>query len=230
MSNKKDKKEEQLEKLEGGFSLYTNGAHQPKERYIPRHTTAKSSSSSKRSQHFVPRMHKNNPLLDLKALQDEQQQVKQRVSSGPSNVTSRKKWSNTSFTIKTTDGCEIKINAPNHYQSSNDKTNKKSDNSVHSNDCEYYYSDDFESDSDNEIRVTKSDSKNLIESVRFSDQSDREDSSSDDNEPKPQPDRSRNKKNQMVLRLSQNDVKVKVVRTVIIISNQINNCVFYSSF
>ena len=214
LSNKKDKKEEQLEKLEGGFSLYTNGAHQPKERYIPRHTTAKSSSSSKRSQHFVPRMHKNNPLLDLKVLQEEQQ-LKQRASSAKSNVTTRKKWSNTSFTIKTTDGCEIKINAPNHFQSSNDKTNKKSDNSVHSNDCEYYYSDDFESDSDNEqIRVTKSESKNLIESVRFSDQSDREDSSSsDDDEPKTKPDRTRNK-NQMVLQLSQNDIKVRIVKRV----------------
>lgn len=188
MITKKDKRQMELEKLEGGFSLFTNGAHQTKEKYTPRHTTAsKSTANSKKSYHFTPRVNKtqNNPLLRYL------EQEEQREQNNSDKTSTRKKWSNSSFTLKTTDGCQIKINGPNRYDKPSIKI-KKNDNHMFSND---YYSDDFESESDDE-RDGKD--KHLIESVQFSDFSE-----SDSDEVK------ESKSNQgLIFNISKNDVKV----------------------
>lgn len=192
-----------------------NGAHKTTERYTPRHTTAKSSSSStdkKYNFNFKPRIHvRKNPLDNLREL--ELLANKDRAQSAPS---SRKKWthSNSSLTIKTTDGYEIKINAPNFYKhetSKSDITSDKKNIKHQSNDCEYYYSDDFESESESDTDDKKktenasSNKKDLIQSVQFSDLSDEE---SDEEANKPVKTNVNNKNKRISLRLSQNDIKV----------------------
>ncbi len=164
LSNQKDKRQEELEKLENGFNLFTNGAHQGKEKYTPRYTTAaKSSLNSKKSQQFAtPRTSRTNTSASPLLRHFEKQQQQQQHTS----ANSRKKWANSSFTIKTTDGCQIKIHAPNHYESKGESSN----NRMLSNDCTEYYSDDFESD-ESEVEADKG----LIESVMFSDDDDDDD-------------------------------------------------------
>ena len=110
---KKDKKEEELEKLEGGFNLYVNGAHKKNAKYTPRLTTAKSSINSSSSSN------KNFSKLNLESLNSS------RSPSTTPAVTTRKKWSNSSFIFKTSDGCEIKINSPSHYQKAEIKTSNQ---------------------------------------------------------------------------------------------------------
>lgn len=189
--HKKDKKEEELEKLETGFNTYVNGAHKKNEKYTPRYTITKTSSATNScsSRHFTNS--KFNIPINLESL------CSSRNSSA--NVTpattSRKKWGNSSFIFKTTDGCEIKISSPNHYKK-NDSEPKKTLNSnetITSNECEY--SDDFESDEDTNANKKKTLDENLIETVKFS--SDEEDTT----------EITSNKKN-FVFKLTKNDVKL----------------------
>jgi hypothetical protein len=191
LMHKKDKKEEELEKLETGFNTYVNGAHKKNEKYTPRYTITKTSSATNScsSRHFTNS--KFNIPINLESL------CSSRNSSA--NVTpattSRKKWGNSSFIFKTTDGCEIKISSPNHYKK-NDSEPKKTLNSnetITSNECEY--SDDFESDEDTNANKKKILDENLIETVKFS--SDEEDTT----------EITSNKKN-FVFKLTKNDVKV----------------------
>ncbi len=187
--NKKDEKEEKLEKLEGGFNCYVNGAHKTSVRYTPRHTTAKSSASSDKKSFVKTRITPRSNIFDnIREL--EQLANKNRCQSAPSNNPGRKKWSNDSFTIKTNDGYEIKINAPNATRpqfSKSDSTYTKITSTKQNKKGELKYSDDFESESDLEETLKKEtvkktqesdtekekpDTKNLIQSVKFSDVSD----------------------------------------------------------
>lgn len=164
-----------MEKLESGFSLYVNGAHQKNERYTPRHTITKSSSENKKSnQNIKSRI--NCHKLDVDNLKQFDmlvaKQKKLDEKSAAKKNTVRKKWSvNSSFILKTEDGYEIKINSPTKYTKSKPNVSKSDiTETAKKND---YYSDDFVSDSDNEITdnnpKNNEDYKNLIESVQFSD-------------------------------------------------------------
>ena len=210
MANKKDEKVEKLEKLEGGFSLYVNGAHKSSEKYTPRHTTAsKTSTDKKKNFDFTPRIHiRKNPVDNLKQLAFLEK--KDRSQSAP-NKPNRKKWSdnsNMSFTIKTTDGYEIKINAPNEYKpriSKSDATPIKK-----SHDYEYCYSDDFESDSDSEEQKNKIEQnkiKGILQSVKFSDDSDLE-VDSDNEVCQIKPESNVKSAKNLFVKLSNKDIKV----------------------
>lgn len=120
-----------MKKLEAGFCVYINGAHRKKERYALRHTIAKSVDKNKNQkcqEHFKPQVR-----------------------------TSRKKWAESSFTIKTSDGFMIKINAPNNentYKTEN-TTNLESNednnflNNLEKNDFDKYkLSESSETDTD----------------------------------------------------------------------------------
>jgi hypothetical protein len=219
MANKKGEKEEKLEKLEGGFSLYVNGAHKSSEKYTPRHTTASKTSTDKKSNfHFTPRIHvRKNPLDNLKELAFISN--KDRAQSAP-NKPVRKKWGDTpSFTIKTVDGYEIKINAPNEFKSPMSKSsNTANSNKNKSHDCEYYYSDDFESESggeDEEDEVEEMDEekkskepKCILQSVKFSDDSDLEDNVNVDKRTMQSNSESNNKNKKIFLKLTNRDIKV----------------------
>ena len=217
LMKKKDKKEEELEKLESGFKLYTNGAHKPAEKFTPRYTTAKS-SSEKRSFNFIPELF-GGELKSFRELSESNGGKTDRVNSAP-NAKIRKKWSHTSFTIKTDEGYQIKINGPNCDQACKSDTGSKNQKECHyieldfkRNDSDNYYSDDFESCSESE-EDTKAQSekdeindKKLIETVQFSDDSDVE-------EIKEMPvgkksrETNNNKKGQIVCELSKKDIKV----------------------
>lgn len=209
-ASKKDEKVEKLEKLEGGFNLYVNGAHRANEKYTPRHTTVKSTENRKNF-NFKPNISSNERSKKFSNLFFDQND---RSKSAPSVVT-RKKWSTSSFTIKTTDGYEIKINAPNAMKPQISKSDITANNRLKmSNDNEFNYSEDFESDSENESeenlnsnnknKANEKQEESLIESVKFSDISDIEDNSSD--ESIKQKTSCNNKK--FVLDLSPNDIKV----------------------
>ena len=246
IANKKDKNEEKLEKLELGFNTYVNGAHKTAEKYTPRHTTSKSSlGSSDKNYNFClkPRIHvRKNPIDNLRQL--EFLANKDRAKSA-STETARKKWSNTSFTIKTSDGYDIKINAPNscrkNHVSNLDMNNskitatkkkikklaKKTSNSEkitnNSNDCEYYYSDDFISDDSISSDCDESNIKNdkfnqdLIQSVKFSDVSDDDNmSSGNENEGKLELKNKEKNNKKISLKLSTNDVKVSRIKQFLI--------------
>ncbi len=215
MAKKKGEKEEKLEKLEGGFSLYVNGAHKSSEKYTPRHTTASKSSTDKKTnfQHFTPRIHvRKNPLENLKELAFLNN--KDRSQSAP-NKPVRKKWgdnSNNSFTIKTIDGYEIKINAPNEFKSHMTKSDTTSNaNKNKSHDCEYYYSDDFESESDtDEKKNANKEEKCILQSVKFSDDSDLDENLIEKPTQTSPKELVENKK--IFLKLTNKDVKVSQIR------------------
>lgn len=193
-----------MERLENGFNLFTNGAHQSKEKFTPRYTTAtKSSVNSKKSQHFTPRKNSKRSSL-LKYFEEKQVQEPFRFTETAHN--DRKRWENNSFCIKTTEGCQIKINAPNRYEKNLVSTFKGKETNEHINS---YYSYDFESESEDESKNDdisdkkldnkKTSNKNLIESVLFSDCSENE---GKDNLHNPK------KKKDFVLQLTTNDVQV----------------------
>lgn len=196
-----------MERLENGFNLFTNGAHQSKEKFTPRYTTAtKSSLNSKKSQHFTPRKNSKSSLL---LRYNEEKQEQERFHSTETTHNDRKRWENASFCIKTTDGCQIKINAPNRYEKNLVSTFKGKETNEPTNP---YYSYDFESESEDEFKNgdisdkkldnKKTSNKNLIESVLFSDCSDNEEKYSLHN-PK--------KKKNFVLQLTMNDVQVNYI-------------------
>lgn len=221
--SKKDEKVEKLEKLERGFNCYVNGTHQTSQKYIPRYTTSTKSSgysSSVSSTDRKPNMIRprvtprsnmfSNNLKDIELLMG---QNSQRCQSAPT----RKKWSNDSFTIKTNDGYEIKINAPgatrpkftqsDNTEQNKDDNNKKKDKTKRKSGSkcgggkatELNYSEDFESDDDSEVEEVIEENKELIESVQFSEESDSE---------AEQDQASSNRKLQV--RLSSNDIKVNI--------------------
>ena len=204
LSNRKDKETEQKEKLEGGFSLYMNGAHK-KEKFMPRHTVAKD-SRKKKAFNFAPHLLPSpNDLEALRAMNQAQE------SNSNSNTTTtergRKKWNSnmSSITIKTQDGANIKIK-PNNSEStgatpriSNDSRDSQSNEFMQFDPQHYSY--DFESDSmseqedghdkieeeiaDEKASKDNADSKSnvkksLIEEVKFSDESDLEEEDLDD--------------------------------------------------
>jgi len=224
-TTKKDKNEEKLEKLEGGFSLYVNGAHKTSEKFTPRHTITKSND---KKNFFKPRIHhrknqiENTEFLNALTNRDGSQ-------STPAMPT-RKKWSNSSFTIKTADGYEIKINAPQQNMKQNvsksDVTNtnttpkKKNFLKGKRTQSEFYYSDDFENESESEENdklfekqsndveqedqtTTDENKKCLIKSVKFSD-------ISDESEIEEEIDANKPKENskKLFLKLTSHDVKV----------------------
>ena len=192
---KKDKKEEELEKLESGFNTYVNGAHKKNEKYTPRYTITKASSTNNSSASSSSKYFSNSKFnlpINLESLCTSRNSSA-NVTPAP---TSRKKWGNSSFIFKTTDGCEIKISSPNHYKKQDSEPKKTVYSNETSNECEY--SDDFESDDDtNANSRNKSSNENLIETVKFS--SDEEDTTEINN-----------KKN-FVFKLTKNDIKVKFI-------------------
>jgi hypothetical protein len=220
---KKDKNEEKLEKLEEGFSLYVNGAHKTSEKFTPRHTITKSND---KKNFFKPRIHYRKNQIDnsefLNALTN-----REKSQSAPAMPT-RKKWSNSSFTIKTADGYEIKINAPNNSKQNVSKSDIPNTNTPKKKNCvkgkriqsEFYYSDDFENESDldqndksfkkemNDVGQedqtgTDENRKCLIKSVRFSD-------NSDESEIEEEIDANKGNENnkKLFLKLTSRDVKV----------------------
>ena len=202
--NVKDEKEVKLEQKESGFSLYVNGEHKLPERHTPRHLISGSAASKNKNKkqipvNFVPKLHirkENNNNNDNDS---------DRCKSAPTNR--RKQWNNSSITIKTMDGLNIKLCAPKTERS---LTNRE-DN---------YYSDDFVSDSssgDDEfsIKETSECNKNtessgrLIKSVKFSETSSFSESSSIASDIEQQKtDKFFRKKNKKCLKLSKTDVKV----------------------
>ncbi|CAF0846451.1 unnamed protein product [Brachionus calyciflorus] len=96
----------ELEKLEAGFNIYFNGAHRQIERPTPRYSIIKSN---------------DRKYLHSKLNSDK--------TNKPESKRNRKKWANSSFTIKTADGFKIKINAPttinNNEAENSDETHKK---------------------------------------------------------------------------------------------------------
>ncbi|RNA37185.1 hypothetical protein BpHYR1_036635 [Brachionus plicatilis] len=173
MASKKDQKEEKMEKLEDGFSIYVNGAHKKNEKYTPRYTVTKSSESSKKNVNFNPNVHMvtHSNYNQLRA-----NHYNTSSKSNAFETKERKKWGNSSFIIKTTEGYEIKINAPNSKLepiSKSEPVKCPSDN--------LYYSDDFESESESENKDScqkvngPSSDTNLIQTVKFSDSEDSED-------------------------------------------------------
>ncbi len=286
LANKKDENKEKLEKLELGFNTYVNGAHKTSEKFTPRHTTSSAASNDKKNSFCLrPRLHvRKNPLENLRGLEllANQQQKERTIKSAPAERSTRKQWSNASFTIKTSDGYEIKINAPDSMRKNpvttkqnnnklttpttprakavsttkkvvSSKNKKKLDKFANSNDCEYYYSDDFETDDSNnddsdisehiedddqdeiedefvdmDSKVKNNDNNSqdsiqsnnqsevsnheLIQSVRFSDDSD-----DDENIKKKQEKMPKRKEHikKFSLKLSNNDVKVIVMSLLI---------------
>jgi hypothetical protein len=240
MMNKKDEKEEKLEKLEGGFNCYVNGAHKSSARYTPRHTTAAKSSSSTDKRSFVksrvtPRSNIFDNIRDLEQLtnKDRCQSAPSTENTGGGGGGGRKKWSNDSFTIKTNDGYEIKINAPNatrsHISKSDTTYSKvkaasgKTGNKKH----DTRYSEDFESESDREeetirkvaggkVTVSEKEDKesesanrrNLIQSVKFSDVSDESDSEETKSSAKVASVAKSTQDMKMEFRLSSHDIKL----------------------
>jgi hypothetical protein len=227
MMNKKDEKEEKLEKLEGGFNCYVNGAHKTSARYTPRHTTAKSSSTSDKKSFVKTRITPRSNIFDnIREL--EQMSNKDRCQSAPSNNPGRKKWSNDSFTIKTNDGYEIKINAPNATRpqfSKSDSTCTKITPHKKNKKGELKYSDDFESESDLEETLKKEtvrkeaqesdadnkdkqNSRNLIQSVKFSDVSDDSDIEEKKGPVVSKSKSNQNQENKLELKLSSNMINL----------------------
>lgn len=196
MATKKNEQEEKKEKLEDGFSIYVNGAHKKNEKYTPRYTVTKSSDSNKKMVNFSPNVHvvKHSNYNDLR-------NNKQNLCSNSNTCDKkeRKKWGNSSFIIKTMEGYEIKINAPNSNEDPISKPEKIKNENDNENDC---YSDDFESDSEcenenlshNDNKLKRN--KNLIQSVRFSDTSDSEDENTN--------------KKKFVVDLSSKEIKVSI--------------------
>lgn len=194
MATQKDKKDEKLEKLEGGFSLYVNGAHRKSEKYTPRITVNKSASGDQQKRFNLNLKSSKSNLSRLENLNNieflfgkSHEKSTNKAANGGEN---RKKWSRCSFILKTDDGCEIKINGPakanKHTKpvSKSDITSTtKTKNKSPANHDDLHYSDDFESDTDDfEPNVNKSETivndssnsqisedKNLIETVKFSD-------------------------------------------------------------
>ncbi len=201
--NEKDEKEVKLEQKESGFSLYVNGEHKLPERHTPRHLISGSAANKNKNKrqiavNFVPKLHirKENNNCDNDG---------DRCKSAPTNR--RKQWNNSSITIKTMDGLNIKLCAPKTERS---LTNRE-DN---------YYSDDFVSDSNSDddefsIKKTSECNKNtelsgrLIKSVKFSETSSFSESSSIASDIEQQKtDKFFRKKNKKCLKLSKTDVKV----------------------
>ena len=192
LSSRKDKETEQKEKLEGGFSLYMNGAHK-KEKFTPRHTVAKDGGRKKRMFNFAPHlMPAVNDLEALKAM-SQAQESNSNSNSTPSTVRGRKKWNSnmSSITIKTQDGANIKIKPNNSTESTTETPRVSNDSHDDSRSTEFlqfdpdHYSYDFESDESSDIEEEigediavagqQSDvKKSLIEDVKFSDLSDDE--------------------------------------------------------
>lgn len=194
MATKKNENEEKKEKLEDGFSIYVNGAHRKSEKYTPRYTVTKSSDSAKKIVNFNPNVHvvKQSNYNDLRNTEKNSY-----PKSNGFEKKERKKWGNSSFIIKTIDGYEIKINAPN---SNVDPISKLEP--VKSENENVGYSDDFESDSECENENLCHDENNLskknrflIQSVKFSDTSDSEDEKST--------------KKKIVFDLSRKEIKVR---------------------
>lgn len=124
----------------------------------------------------------------------------------------RKNWSRCSFILKTEDGYEIKINGPKPGAPSSARYHKKEQREVKSADAvrkkksesnESYYSDDFESEDDSEKATPNKSSsqKNLIETVKFSDDSDSEESIAEEIEEE------NDNKKKITLNLNKNDIK-----------------------
>jgi len=203
---KKDEKEEYLEKLEAGFNVYVNGAHKKNEKYTPRYTAHSGKQSSTNNSSASSKCF-NFPLNFESLCSSRSTMTSRAASTAAVTNTSRKKWSNSSFIFKTSDGCEIKINSPNHYVPAvnNRKHNETTKTSNQSNECDY--SDDFETDDDNNNNNNNDNKeKNLIETVKFSDQE------SDDDDGDSFPDKiDESSKKKFIFKLTRNDVKVNFV-------------------
>lgn len=143
-----------MKKLEGGFSLYVNGAHKQQEKFTPRHVVS-SAKSKPNEMNLVPKLH-------LRAVKKEEEE--NRSKSAQTNR--RKQWNNCSITIKTNDGMNIRLSAP---KSTNASFKCYSERASSSTKTEDFYSDDFESDSSIEETIKRVKDSKLIESVKFSD-------------------------------------------------------------
>lgn len=157
MATQKDEKVEKLEKLEAGFNVYVNGAHQKPARHAPRYTLTKSSGagassasasgSHEASRKFFISRRPNTSRLEASNLNQYNMLLNAgKVQAVAKKTTERKKWNRCSFILKTEEGYEIKISAPKPGRgevkpaSAHETRNKKK------NDSNDYYSDDFESD------------------------------------------------------------------------------------
>lgn len=203
--------------------MYVNGAHKGPERFTPRYTITNTRNRYNNKNNipitFVPKLHIRKQHDSFDENNDEN-----RCKSAPSNK--RKQWGNSSITIKTMDGVNIKLCAPvKSHSSANSTNNLKSED---------YYSDDFETDSEEDKNVntfqfninknseSKIDEKNLhkepaeigdlIKSVKFSDESSSASTlSTDDELEKIKKNNNHNKnkdQNKKCLKLSRADIKV----------------------